>query len=185
MPFPKPAPECPLRPRYSHSFLHFQVPGNVACRSFPAPHVQLNGCEIFFLACSFHPHRHRVRHISRILTRCSPRILLIYSNFPIMHEHLGLQLAGSSNAPPTPLATQGSSQSGSGSSSLPSAAGPQSSGSSGPSAPRSSAQGRTGNSQIPAQQQPSQTPQHPTPQQQNQQQVAQQQVAHPPPQVQG
>lgn len=102
-----------------------------------------------------------------------------------MHEHLGLQLAGSSNAPPTPPATQGSSQSGSGSSSRPSAAGPQSSGSSGPSAPRSSAQSRTGNSHVPAQQQPSQTPQHPAPQQQNQQQVAQQQVAHPPPQVQG
>ncbi|KAG2158997.1 uncharacterized protein EDB93DRAFT_1283420 [Suillus bovinus] len=102
-----------------------------------------------------------------------------------MHEHLGLQLAGSSNAPPTPPATQGSSQSGSGSSSLPSAAGPQSSSSSGLSAPRSSAQSRTRNSHVPAQQQPSQTPQHPAPQQQDQQQVVQQQVAHPPPQVQG
>ncbi|KAG1760433.1 hypothetical protein EDD22DRAFT_901258 [Suillus occidentalis] len=92
-----------------------------------------------------------------------------------MHEHLGLQLAGSSIAPPTPPATQNSSQSGSGSSSLPSIAGPNSSGSSGPSAPRSSVQSRTGISHVPAQQQPSQNTQQPAPQQQDQHQVAQQQ----------
>ncbi|KAG1758672.1 hypothetical protein EDD22DRAFT_909485 [Suillus occidentalis] len=107
-----------------------------------------------------------------------------------MHEHLGLQLAGSSIAPPTPPATQNSSQSGSGSSSLPSITGPNSSGLSGPSAPRSSVQSRTGISHVPAQQQPSQNTQQPALQHQDQQQVVQQQQVthastHPPPQVQG
>ncbi|KAG1746182.1 hypothetical protein EDB19DRAFT_1690932, partial [Suillus lakei] len=96
-----------------------------------------------------------------------------------MHEHLGLHLAGSSSAPPTPPATQSSNHSGLGPSSLSSSARPQST-TSGPSAPRPPIQGGAGISIAPAQQHPAQNPQQPAQQQQAQQQVAQQQAVQAP-----
>ncbi|KAG1729975.1 uncharacterized protein EDB91DRAFT_1252851 [Suillus paluster] len=79
-----------------------------------------------------------------------------------MHEHLGLQLNGSSNVPPTPPSTQGACPSGPSSSTQPSAAGSSSVDAGGSVAPRPI---HAWTSQTPAQQTASQVRQQPHQQQ--------------------
>ena len=81
-----------------------QVPCNVACRSNPAPCVQLSGMLRPFLSFSFHRPQQRIRvAFTRSFTHSSFTIIFLLT----MHQHLGLQFNPSNSVPPTPPSTQG------------------------------------------------------------------------------